>query len=550
MKKTTLLALLLSLVCIAAMGQNIHDPSDRIYQYLTLWFEKGYIAKLPIIRPYPIQIIVPMLKDVRSKGTGLDAEIAGSYIKQLNGDADRGSFKPENILPQVHIGLLHDMIVNGQDYYGSTQGEGTGNALVTDSFSYSGLLRLSMIKPPKAGFVPLYSRVLDESKSGGGGLGTFTMGQLSQFGMFLGNDFLYLQAGLMRTAFGPNYRSSPVVSPEASAAAHVSLTCDAGWIGFSTLFLDLQAAEFVEPSSNLKKYYTVDDLPVLKYLVVQTLHLNPFDFAEVGIVQTVLAGGTFRLFYLMPFPIQNLFYSQQLAGDRDSSFVGLYARFRFPLGIAFNTTFYVDDWDSFGAAGQAQGALINFNSAQDKFALQAALSWSPDFPVFRRIGLEYLMITPYTYTHNRFDSLTWLMYTNDGEKLGPNLEPNSDQISLYADFQPWAFLNIGLSGRFIRHGNASDGIPNMTAADGSIYDDGFDASQVATFVGAPSRFLTQSLLEYTLQAGIDTETILPFDWGTLLLDVGYLFEYVWNRDLVAGRDEMYSYLHLKVGYRF
>ncbi|MBN1411801.1 MAG: hypothetical protein JW969_13215 [Spirochaetales bacterium] len=534
---------------LTVMGQVVSDPDDRLYHYLTIWYEKGYIDRLPVIRPCPLQVIIPMLKSVQEKGRRLDADIAGAYLKELNGDADKSEFKTEDILPRVHIGVYNNFMTDGDDFYNSTSVGFSGNGYVTDYFSYSGLLSMSLINPPNAGFFPLYSSYMDESKSGGGSLGSsFTIGQLSQFGIFFGNDFLYLQTGLMRTAFGPNYDYSPVVTPEAPAAGHISITLDAGWIGFSTLFLDLLASEYVDAVTGNMTYFDVSgDYPVLKYLVVQTIHLSLFDFLEVGVIQSILAGGVFHWYYIIPFPLQNLFYSQQMAGDRDSSFIGLYMRLRFPYGICFNSTFYIDDWDSFGAASQAQGVLINFDSAQNKFALQASLSWTPEVPLLKRIDLEYLMITPYTYTHSRFYKLNWLMYTNGGEKLGPNLEPNSDQIYLDIEFEPAAWLNIALSGRFIRHGNASEG---FTSFDGSIYDDGFLDENTPTFVGAPSRFLTQSLLEYTLQTGIDTGFNLDFDWGSLTLDLGYLFEYVWNRDLVPGNDQMFSYFQVSAGYKW
>jgi hypothetical protein len=87
-------------------------------------------------------------------------------------------------------------------------------------------------------------------------------------------------------------------------------------------------------------------------------------------------------------------------------------------------------------------------------------------------------------------------------------------------------------------------------ADGTIYDDGFDETGTSIFVGYPSRFLAQSLIEYTIQAGCDMEAELGFDWGTLNLSLGYLFEYIWNRNLEPGRDEMWSYFHVQAGYKY
>jgi hypothetical protein len=464
--KRTLPALILAVLsCLPLFSQNIYDPDDKIYRHLTVWFEKGYFDSLPMIRPYPIQIIVPMLKAVREKGGVMEVEIADRYLKELNGETEKTKeteFRTDDMLPRVHAGLRQDLMVNGGDFYSATTLFGTGNGYVTNWFSYSGQLYLSLINPPETGFFPLYTQFMDESKSGGGTLGSsFTFGQLGQFGLFLGTDFLYLQAGLMRTAFGPNFRNSPVVSPDCPAAGHISLTCDLGWIGFSSLFMDLLASEYVEPlDGKMYEYPVAGALPVLKYLVSHTVHVRPFDFVEFGVIQTVLAGEVFHWFYVMPFPLQNLFYSQQLAGDRDSSYIGLYARFKFPLGIGLNATMYIDDWDAFSTVSQAKGILVNFDSAQNKFALQASLSWAAGLPVLQRMDLEYLMITPYTYTHSRFYKENWTMYTHAGRKIGPDMEPNSDQILYEVDLQPLSWLGVHATRqcvRGIRHGQLPGG---------------------------------------------------------------------------------------------
>ena len=43
---------------------------------------------------------------------------------------------------------------------------------------------------------------------------------------------------------------------------------------------------------------------------------------------------------------------------------------------------------------------------------------------------------------------------------------------------------------------------------------------------------------------------LRFDWGTLKGRMGYTFEYVANRDLVASAETAKHYLNVSAGYRY
>ena len=213
--------------------------------------------------------------------------------------------------------------------------------------------------------------------------------------------------------------------------------------------------------------------------------------------------------------------------------------------------FYVDDWDSFGALSQSKGILVNFDSAQDKFALDAVLTYCPPVDLLEKVTLEYLMVTPYTYTHSASYEVNWIMYTNAGQNLGTILEPNSDLLALKVLLLPLPWLNVDLFGRIVRHGNASEGI---STGDGTIYDYGFicdgSGGYTPTFVGVPSRFLTQTVIETTVQAGVNVACDFRFDWGKLTGRLGYTFEYVWNRDLVAGADGPRHFLGISAGYRY
>jgi hypothetical protein len=204
--------------------------------------------------------------------------------------------------------------------------------------------------------------------------------------------------------------------------------------------------------------------------------------------------------------------------------------------------FYVDDWDAFSRESKQAGTGFNLDSAQNKFALQIGVAWSPSYRVFRKVSLDYLMITPYTYTHNAESSVPYLSYTHLGKSLGSILEPNSDQITLKVFLTPAEWMDLDLLTRFMRHGNASE---EYDRGDGTIFDDGFYDAGTVTFYG-PSRFLTQSVIEIVFQTGFDLGFHFPLGWSELSIGLGYLFEYTWNRNLVSGRNGTENFLNLSV----
>jgi hypothetical protein len=104
--------------------------------------------------------------------------------------------------------------------------------------------------------------------------------------------------------------------------------------------------------------------------------------------------------------------------------------------------------------------------------------------------------------------------------------------------------------RMIIHGNAS-----IVGGTGTIFDAGY-SSQGATF--APpyplppgyvyTRFLTQSVLEKTFQAGFDSKWYIETSIGRMELSLTYTFEYILDAGLTAGATAINNYLG--VGFTF
>ena len=122
-----------------------------------------------------------------------------------------------------------------------------------------------------------------------------------------------------------------------------------------------------------------------------------------------------------------------------------------------------------------------------------------------------------------------------GRNIGPDLEPNSDRISLRTAWNIIPNIDANLSVYLIRHGNASEGLnkdPN-DINDGSIFDDGSDSSG-SSIIGNPRSnlfLLTQDVLDIRLGGGIGITWTIPNPIGVLKFTGGYGLEYGWNRSM-------------------
>jgi hypothetical protein len=276
--------------------------------------------------------------------------------------------------------------------------------------------------------------------------------------------------------------------------------------------------------------------------VLQNIGFYPCEFINFGMIQSIVAS-QLRFTYFIPF--QDLMYSQLFYGEYDNSMIGGYVQVHLPNSIELDTLLYIDDFSFDRFTGIDGGIPFNLDSAQNKLALQAGVTWSPCMDFLRRIGLMYTMVTPYMYTHvNRGGSYD-LTYTNEETHVGSVLEPNSDEIIFRYLLSPERLFDAEIKARYVRHGNASEGTA-VKNGDGSIYDEGYDPGGNATYIG-PSRFLTQGLLEHTLQVSVDMKKgFLMFDSLTIDAGIGYMFEYIWNWKLESGNNRIQNIVSLSL----
>jgi hypothetical protein len=527
--------------CSAAWAQLVADPKDTLYTWISIWEERGYIKNLPLLRPYPIQLVKDILRKVKEHGSQADAALADLYLQRIN--VTIGDHIPDrSLLAPLSLSIENTFWTKFDSFRDDALANVVLQSTLGDLVSFSGSMSWGGMVQSDGFYGPEWLSISDESESGGGNASIAGMQvwakNLGVGGIAFGSADAYFQAGLMRSSFGPFFENGAIIGPQCPAAGNFSFNYTADWIKISSVMLIVHPLFYRDPN-DLPGDFTL--LPLgsksyENYLIIHSYTLTPLDWLEFGLVQTVECGGSLNPVFIIP--LVNLFFAQQLYGNDNTSLIGLFAKIKLPFSFQFKFMLYVDDFNTDTFFGKNGAGLFSLDNAQDKVALQAGIVWTPEIDILERISLDYLMVTPYTYTHNAGYG-NRLSYTHQGVGIGTILEPNSDQITLNAFLHPLSWCDIVVTGRFARHGNASE--DEGYGGDGSYYDDGYNGS--ATFI-APARFLTQNVIEYVLQLGCDINFTFGLGWSELQIGIGYMFEYVRNKNLLPGNEQYNHFVNI------
>ncbi len=514
---STLLLVVLLVVGIApAFAQLAADPNDRLYTDLEIWMDRGLTSNLPSLRPYPVQVVKKVLADVAAKGTDADKKLAAWYLSKIDGTSNIHGVA--STLGRASLGGI------GRDWYAELGLQATLQGSLDPLLTYSAKIG-GLLVGPGSTVLPEYQRsttdyVDDVSNS------AFAFGLTPKVAMLgggaFGTDSMYLQAGVFRASYGPFWGDNVVLSPTAPQSGQISFVLNRPEVSISFLFMEVSPTDM---NGNGGATYG-------KFVSLGSIEVSPFDWLTLGVFDTVVWGQRFEPLYLLP--VVN-FYTEGMAGYPDNAFIGLSGQVRFPQSVKADVVLYVDDMGT-------QWSHLDFNFML-LAALQAGVTWTPNLPYLTRLRVTNTLITPYTYSHQPYstgDTLNYLNYTNQGQNMGPSLQPNSYRLEVEALVRPMDWLDVTGFGRFILHGNASSGFNIVNSpGDGSVFDNGIDSTGY-TYAPIPARdgltytrFLSQSVLEKVIQAGFETKAYLDAPVGEIQLSFTYTLEVVLNGS-VAG----------------
>ncbi|MFQ3621602.1 MAG: hypothetical protein SNJ78_11745, partial [Spirochaetales bacterium] len=189
------LVLGLGLLPYLGFAQFAADPNDLLYQDLSLWEGKGLIRQLPVLRPYPPQVILSALEQVVQRGNRKDAEKAKTYLEVL-----KKKFR-------YHLEGGGTTRYTGDDFYGDAYGKVEAGGWLSDSMYLEWRLQ-GMVMDNTSGFVlPQGQRthvdIFDtwaDVEIKGRKL-NLRQSQVADFAW--GSSTLYFKAGIERNSFGP-----------------------------------------------------------------------------------------------------------------------------------------------------------------------------------------------------------------------------------------------------------------------------------------------------------------------------------------------------------
>jgi len=519
-------------------AQIAADPNDRLYTDLEIWMDRGLTGNLPPIRPYPVLLLKRVLADVAARGTEADSALAAWYLSKIDGGSN------------LHGIASSWAATNSTGGYGELGFEGSLQGSLNSSITYSAKAGAIDVGPG-APLLPEYQRSLVDYVADAANKPGF-LGLTPRMSMIgaaaIGTDSVYLQAGVLRTSYGPFWGDNAILSPTAPESGQFSFVFNEGGVAVTLLF------EMISPSTNAPSGGTTYG----KYLSFGGLELHPYDWLTLGIFNSVVWGNRFEPMYILPVIS---YYMQGLAGYADNSFIGVSGEIKLPHAVKMGLALYIDDLGT-------QWLHLDFNFML-LAALQAGVTWTPNFPFLTRLQVTNLIVTPYTYSHKPYASYTnstdlnYLNYTNQGQNMGPSIEPNSDRLEVQALIRPTPWLDLAPFTRFILHGNASTGLTNLFGApsDGSVFDDGYDSIGY-TYVPTSdrpnwiaTRFLSQSVLEKVFQTGFDATAYLSTPVGEVQAKLSYTFEWVLDGTIpgigpVAGNNSINNYLGLGVSFTY
>ncbi len=513
-----------------AIPLTAQDVNDDIYGFIDRWQVRGYLDPIFLVRPYSPEVILDILEQVYGQGSAEDKNIASGFLNAIK----NGSFE----VTVNHRSDFRDSSASTHLYHGETGADLQFLYKPFPGLWAQALFDLSLIDG-RSPVKPLTERPLVDFAYDGSmfflpkGISGDPMGLL--YGLsamtWYGSPSLWGSASIAKTSIGPFFGNGTILGPQAHSAP--TFTLNARTSGFRLSILLSQLASN-ESSAGVQTE---------KYLALHSYSFSPFPSLDLGLFESVVWAGGIKAQYLVP--LSMLFYMQSYAAFSDNSLAGAYLTWRAFPGFQAKATAYFDD------VGVKELSRFDFDT-KIIGAIQAGLSWAPRSAGNWLVSADYTAVFPYMYAHyfatGREDN-----YTSYGDALGAALQPNSERYEVQASMFP--SLNIRLEGvsRLIRHGNASESL--VGGGDGTWFDNGwvnghpsyqlpFESGTIPRYF----RFLSQDVIETTLQAGLSVDWKIPFEGKRMRLRLRgrYMLEYTWNKNLVEDSDLADHYLGFEI----
>lgn len=541
MKKITAFFAVVFAISTLIFAQASSDPKDPFYSLVERWETKRLISEQPPLRPYPLKLIDEILSEVIECDDEEEAAAATECYERIHKRPVKVSLFADGTLRFGQNDFTKQIVAGGH-----INGDFALPKWVTMGYSVGVIATNDITNASLPAYTakPYFYRDFINVKVAKAYLDTDASAAFNY-------DFLYLQAGVNHSSFGPMYGDSAIISPDAKHTANFSLLLKGKRISYTEAFLGLSA---MSPVMNPT---VIGEPPLLskKFLALHSLNGQIFDWLSASFYEVVIYGDRFEPGYLTPVPY---IITQGLLGFEDNIFMGINFTVRPVKNLSWVNDIFLDDMEL------SQLLKLNFDTKiRGTFQSEIKYVFS-DVPWLDTLRVGYTMVTPYMYAHAQkiinaangsvtlgtLNTMNYQEYTTAGEPLGLTLSPNTEKIALSLSITPVKRLKITGRGVYMRHANVNESLtmeemlaymnsePGYFATDGGIHNhqlyfkDDEDNDKAENYLpSAWNRFLflSQPTQMHTIQAGFDVEYSTPSTkYGCLSLTVGYTFEHIIN----------------------
>ena len=542
MKKRLIISILAVFAVSVLSAQVSTDPADEFYDLVEHWEIMGIISEQPPLRPYPLKRVEAILTEVIDGEYGYESEVAAEYYKRTF----RRSYKLSN------QGIVNARIGNDSDEkdvskqiiaIGGLCGDYEFPSIVTAGYDMNVIISTDTTTDN----LPVYSAQRYYFKD------PVKVKSLKAYlemdaNFAVGTDKMYVQTGVNHLSFGPFYKNSAVISPDAKHTANFAFVYAGDRISYTQGLLGLSASN-VQGSEG--------DLFSKKFLAVHSINGELWPWFNVSFYEAAIYGDRLEPAYLIPVPFM---VTQGLTGFNDNCFMGLSFTVRPVPGFVWVNDFFVDD------IGLNDLIKLNFDTKL-RGTFQTAFKWAPvNASWLDKAEVGYTLVTPYMYTHKQnlidpatgdwemgtLDVINYQEYTTAGLPLGLSLPPNTEQVALSISVRPVKNLKLTARGSYSRHCNVNEDLPEDEAlsylnspegyliTDGGIHNhqhylkngdarnQGGSEDTYLDSAWSYLRLMNQDTKMHTFNAGFDVNYILTGKTTVLSLDLGYTFEHIIN----------------------
>ena len=544
MIRKNIAGLLCALFCSAALfAQVTADPQDEFYSLALNWHNRGIVKKLPPVRPYPYQNVKSILEQVLENGNERDREDASRAYERLTGKKLYVYMDTEGFLKyeKESRGGKSDSDL-GKNVYLCPGIEGDRTLFEgNDRASFGYRMGITVAKHPDVdykpmGATPAHDAIYDPSK-----FGPLTMYLDVNTAVGYGTENLYFQGGVYRNGFGNWLNEGLALNDAGFHKTNLSLTWMSGKVSYTQQLSMLGSTSAFNGA--------IESLGAGKILGFHAISYEPAEWFDFSFYEATVIGNRFDICTLLPVPYM---ISEELTGAGDGVFMGLAFNVKPFSGFTWSNDIMVDDFpvDEFLKA--------NFDSKY-RLAAKTGLIWTPEESFVEKVGVSFVAVTPYTYSHWEYDTHSnkaiitpdlnnYQNYTNNGIKIGSQYEPNTSAVEFSLDVRPVNRLKMNLHGSVAVHGNISESLTDEEAieylkskygtyaTDGSVYQhsmfsnsDGNLGKHVDT-AWNHLNFMNQSHLMTTIKFGTQAEYLIfqKNNGSNVSLKGGFDIEYIHN----------------------